>query len=811
MEQTSKTGVTTTFAYDDLGRRIYSGGATTPSRKTGTTIAYNALGQIASTTDGATNTTTFVYEANTGRRIETVDALSNSTHTAYNDQGQVTNTWGATYPVSYEYDDSGRMVTMNTWRDDSGSSDSTQWHYDPATGLLTNKLDAAGQGASYEYDSAGRLTQRTWARGEATDYYYDTLGQLTNINYSTTNTPDIAFSYDRLGRQKTITDAQGTRTHAYSTNTLQLLSETLITLDGQTNFLTRSTDSLGRQLGLAVPSEPGGYDVTYGYNSMGQFHSISSSVQSVSSVVNYSYLQNSDLLQSTTLEGNAPSLPLTITRTYENNRDLLDSIANADTNGVISKYDYSTDALGRRASVDKTGSAFTTPDLITYGYNSRSEVTSANSLSNLLYAYVFNYDDIGNRELASTTTQTNSYEVNELNQYTNLTDGGASSTLTYDSDGNLLSDGTWTYIWNSENRLILASNASTVVENTYDYQGRRIMKTANGVTNRFLYDGWNMIHEKTGGATTPSRSYVWGLDLSQTLQGAGGVGGLLSAHTTNSTHIATFDGNGNVSEYIDSSDGSIAAHYEYDPFGNITAQTGVNPNDFAYRFSTKYLDGETDLYYYGFRYYSPELGRWVSRDRVIELSFRLIQIERDQPFGLNLLDTLDYRLSINLQAFVYNSPIRLFDPTGLCPPLILYGGWTLGQWIFAGIAGGVILWTATDTGQDTIQNMMQDCYSCVRDGIPYVVPKTRTRRRSGCRPCPPPPAIPPQPPRTDLVPPGRPHYPCPGNHTHIYYWEVNQEPFPSCLCHNNARETSDLLVGLHAKMDVVRICRVKTF
>ncbi len=56
--------------------------------------------------------------------------------------------------------------------------------YDPATGLLTNKVYADGLGPCYEYDSAGRLAKRVWARGVETDYGYDAIGQLVSIVYS---------------------------------------------------------------------------------------------------------------------------------------------------------------------------------------------------------------------------------------------------------------------------------------------------------------------------------------------------------------------------------------------------------------------------------------------------------------------------------------------------------------------------------------------------------------------------------------------------------------------------------------------------
>ena len=111
------------------------------------------------------------------------------------------------------------------------------------------------------------------------------------------------------------------------------------------------------------------------------------------------------------------------------------------------------------------------------------------------------------------------------------------------------------------------------------------------------------------------------MDLSGSMQGAGGVGGLLQVtdHETSTTdhYYPTYDGNGNVSEYLDGT-GSAVAHYEYDTFGNTTVKSGAKAEDFAHRFSTKYLDEETGLYYYGYRYYDPVMGRWPSRDPIEE-------------------------------------------------------------------------------------------------------------------------------------------------------------------------------------------------
>jgi len=141
-------------------------------------------------------------------------------------------------------------------------------------------------------------------------------------------------------------------------------------------------------------------------------------------------------------------------------------------------------------------------------------------------------------------------------------------------------------------------------------------KIEGATTIRYVYDGWNLIAEYTG--ATLEKSYFWGMDVSGSMQGAGGVGGLLSVKEGSATYYPTYDSNGNISEYLDVN-GDDVAHYEYDAFGNLaTGSSGTKKDDFLHRFSTKPLDDETGLYYYGYRYYDPVTGRWPSRDPIGE-------------------------------------------------------------------------------------------------------------------------------------------------------------------------------------------------
>ena len=105
-------------------------------------------------------------------------------------------------------------------------------------------------------------------------------------------------------------------------------------------------------------------------------------------------------------------------------------------------------------------------------------------------------------------------------------------------------------------------------------------------------------------------------------------------------YFPAYDNNGNITMYIDESSNVIAA-YEYDDFGRLISATGQMADFFRIRFSTKYYDLETGLYYCGYRFYSPQLMRWLTRDPI------------EEEGGLNLY------------GFCRNLPMSAYDPFGL--------------------------------------------------------------------------------------------------------------------------------------------------
>jgi RHS repeat-associated protein len=191
---------------------------------------------------------------------------------------------------------------------------------------------------------------------------------------------------------------------------------------------------------------------------------------------------------------------------------------------------------------------------------------------------------------------------------------------------------------------------------------------------RYLYDlsaaqaGGLLLVLERNSANTPTVTYTRGRDLSGSLAGAGGIGGLLArSHgysggnwTSHTAYHA--DGNGNVTALANSA-GALQASYRYDPYGRYLAGGGPLASANGLRFSSKPWVGfagsaTSGLYYYGYRFYDPYLQRWVNRDPANEPGFQMLtdQFRKGQIHDLQL------------HLFVKNNPISNWDYLGLDNP-----------------------------------------------------------------------------------------------------------------------------------------------
>jgi hypothetical protein len=157
-------------------------------------------------------------------------------------------------------------------------------------------------------------------------------------------------------------------------------------------------------------------------------------------------------------------------------------------------------------------------------------------------------------------------------------------------------------------------------------------------------------------------------------------------------------------------------------------------------------------------FYDPSLGRWLNRDPIEEEG------------------------GSNLYVSVENNPANRVDPFGLQSPQVATG---------VAIASGDVaqmsslLAVAGEIGLTAAQQAALRAAIARAAAIAAAAAADAACEKKVCPPCPP---CPPGGSRIDTVPPSKPHFPCPGSHLHTWWFEPNQEPWPSCKCHCNRRE-----------------------
>ena len=219
------------------------------------------------------------------------------------------------------------------------------------------------------------------------------------------------------------------------------------------------------------------------------------------------------------------------------------------------------------------------------------------------YAYAYQYDDIGNRVTSSERGTNTIYSANELNQYTSIVGGPAESEPEFDDDGNQTlirtGTGTWRVTYNGENRPILwepieqseQSTNQTILTMSYDRLGRRVTKNAE----RFVYDGYLQIANiQSPTPTQNSNCFTW--DPTEPIATCPLVWLSSALRTPHSALYYTHDGNKNVSEVV-SNGRHVFAHYEYAPYGGVSAWNCESAILNPWQFSSEYADGVTSLMY----------------------------------------------------------------------------------------------------------------------------------------------------------------------------------------------------------------------
>ncbi|MCX6921883.1 MAG: RHS repeat-associated core domain-containing protein [Verrucomicrobia bacterium] len=482
----------------------------------------------------------------------------------------------------------------------------------------------------------------------------------------------VRFGYDAASRLKSVTNGTATATYSYLANS-PLVSEIDFANNGsQMMAVSKSYDNLNRVTSVSAGST---VSFNYGYNAANQRTAMTNVDNSYWA---YGYDSLGQVTAGTKRWGDGSlQAGQQFLYAFDEIGNRMMTAAGGDQWGANLRYaSYAVNSVNQYTSRTVPGAV----DVIGTA-NASATVTVNNqpaSRKGTYYDVPVVFDNSTSAVWASLTNLAVLHNGTNLDITTNFVANlflpQTPESFSYDADGNLTQDGRWTYGWDAENRLTNMTSLSTAstasklqLDFVYDSQGRRIQKivsTNNGSayypqsTNRFVYDGWNLIAVLNPQAAVV-RSFVWGLDLSGSPQGAGGVGGLLEINdAANGIQFAASDGNGNVAALVKGTDGTASAQYEYGPFGEVIRATGPMARANPLRFSTKYQDDETDLFYYGYRYYNASTGRWLSRDPYFDLAFRDNAVQ-ELPDG---------DPDLNEYTLVANDPVIRFDVNGLIGP-----------------------------------------------------------------------------------------------------------------------------------------------
>ncbi len=464
---------------------------------------------------------------------------------------------------------------------------------------------------SYQYK--GNIIQITDPRGIAVKYEYDNFDRLISKKYP--NNRKIQYVYDVVGHRIKLID--GVKTTSFEYDIFGNISKITFPNAQSVQYLY---DPLGKLLKLTYPDNS---EIYYSYDHSGRL----SKIKDVSGTTKYEYDERLNALKKKILPNGTSSEFI-----YNAARRISNVIHKNKEGELIEEYRYEYDPDGNRVKIERITSLEQSSS--SYVYDKLNRIINVKYSNDYFESYT--YDELGNRLSKITPNGTINYEYDVENRLIKAGD----TRFDYDRAGNLIKkispEKTAEYIYDADNLLTSYIDNSNRIEFEYDGDGNRTAKIVNGVRTEYINDLSSPITQvllkrmqKRFFNEEKLIRYVYGSSkISQSCNGE--------------TQFYLYDSLGrNVCVLINFS-GEMLNNYEYDSFGNVLLENRGIKN--VYKYCGEQFDEETGLIYLRNRYYDPEIGRFISKDK---------------NFG-NLYNPQ----TLNSYNYVENNPINFVDPLG---------------------------------------------------------------------------------------------------------------------------------------------------